>query len=759
MLVRSRLAAAACLSALAVVPCPTFAQDAPPAPAPAASEAPRPAGRPRIGLALGGGSARGMAHIGVLEWFEAHRIPIDYIAGTSMGGLVAGFYATGMSPHELRELMASVDWDIMFVSDSPYKYKTFRRKEDRRTYPAQLEFGLKHGIALPGGLNPGQQVTLLLDRIAMPYYGLSTFDDLPTPYRCVATDLNKAEPVVLGKGPLSQAMRATMAIPGVFTPVNYDDWLLVDGGALNNIPANVVKQMGADLVIAVDVGADVDTTPGSAKAQDSLITLLGRTIDTMMTVGVRAGLKDADLIIDPDLRGLDSMSWRQSGDLADRGLQAAEAMKEKLLPYALGEDEYRAFAAARAAKRRTSLPSPTSIAVTGVPEREQQQIAKALTGELGRTLEWDRISEDILKVAGTDRYEFLSYRLNDTPQGTELRVHVRPKQYGPPFLLIAPELSNVDSSNFAVNLGGRVTTFDWFGRGSETRIDFAVGTRTFGGVELFKPIGGSGFFVAPRAYFTRYSVNGYFDDRLEAEYRFKRSAAAFDVGYQSTRRTEVRVGYEAADLRGRIRIGSPRLPEVQGGEHLASAQFVFDGQNSPVVPSRGLYLKARLSRYFDVPDIVAGDLQVKQKDQEFWQGEIHGSWFKRLHKERDRVFARYGVGTSFGDAPLIETFSLGGPLRLGARNNEELSGPNYLLGTVGYLKGVGRLPDVLGGSILAGAWFEQGTAFDEWRDASYQSSLSVGGVLETLIGPIFGGASIDFDGRHRFFVGVGPLLR
>ena len=248
-----------------------------------------------------------------------------------------------MSPQELRDLMSTTDWDIMFVSDSPYKYKTFRRKQDRRTYPAQLEFGLKNGLTLPGGLNPGQQVTLLLDRIALPYYGLSSFDDLPTPFRCVATDLNKSEPVVLGKGPLAQAMRATMAIPGVFTPVNYDDWLLVDGGALNNIPANVVKQMGADIVIAVNVGADVAPNPAAKEAQDSLLTLLGRTIDAMMTAGVRAGLKDADLIIDPDLVGLDSMAWRRSGDLADRGVQAAEAMKEKLLPYALGEEEYRAF--------------------------------------------------------------------------------------------------------------------------------------------------------------------------------------------------------------------------------------------------------------------------------------------------------------------------------------------------------------------------------------------------------------------------------
>src|SRR4030095_8119012 len=147
--------------------------------------------RPRIGLALGGGSARGIAHIGVLRWFEEHHIPIDVIAGTSMGGLIAGAYASGMTPDEISELMKKADWDLMFLSDSPYKYKTIRRKQDKRLFPSQLEFGLKGGLTLPGGLNPGQQVSLMLDQIALPYYDLKSFDDLPTPYRCVATDLRK----------------------------------------------------------------------------------------------------------------------------------------------------------------------------------------------------------------------------------------------------------------------------------------------------------------------------------------------------------------------------------------------------------------------------------------------------------------------------------------------------------------------------------------------------------------------------------------
>ncbi len=307
------------------------------------------ASRRTVGLALGGGSARGFAHIGVLRWFEEHRIPIDYISGTSMGGLIAGAYAAGMSPQEIQDLMNEVDWDLMFIADSPYKYKTFRRKQDKRTYPSQLEFGLKGGLTLPGGLNPGQQIALLFDRIALSYGDMASFDDLPTPFRCVATDLKNAEAVVLGRGSLAQAMRATMAIPGVFTPVNFENWLLVDGGALNNIPADVTKKMGANTVIAVNVAADSAT---EAQTGASLVSLLGRTIDTMMTTSIRQSLKDADIIVDPDLVGLSSMDWRRSSDLADRGYAAAEAMKDKLLPLAMDEATFDAFQAARQARRR-----------------------------------------------------------------------------------------------------------------------------------------------------------------------------------------------------------------------------------------------------------------------------------------------------------------------------------------------------------------------------------------------------------------------
>jgi NTE family protein len=211
-----------------LLPIAAFAQEAQPldvsparrepsASAPAARE--RPKDRPRIGVALEGGGALGLAHIGVLEWFEEHHIPVDYVAGTSMGGLVGGFYATGMSPAELQKLIAGVDWNAVLGDATPYEDLSYRRKEDQRAYPNAFILGLRNGLSLPAGLNSGHQIGLLIDRITLPYYKLVSFDALPTPFRCVATDIVSGQQVVFEEGSLAEALRSTMSIPGALAPV------------------------------------------------------------------------------------------------------------------------------------------------------------------------------------------------------------------------------------------------------------------------------------------------------------------------------------------------------------------------------------------------------------------------------------------------------------------------------------------------------------------------------------------------------------
>src|SRR5215472_10011696 len=246
--------------------------------------------RPRIGVALEGGGALGFAHIGVLQWFEDHHIPVDYIAGTSMGGLVGGLYAPGKSPLELAEIVAAQSWDIIIGGQTPYQDLSYRRKEDARDYPTFIQFGLKKGLSLPAGLNAGHQISLLIDRETLPYADLKSFDELPIPYRCVATDLVSGKEVVFGEGSIPLAMRASMSIPGVFKPVRNGDQVLVDGGLVGNLPTDVVRKMGADIVIAVHL----EIAPVRADEIQSLFSVLGRSVDVIIRENELRGLSGAD---------------------------------------------------------------------------------------------------------------------------------------------------------------------------------------------------------------------------------------------------------------------------------------------------------------------------------------------------------------------------------------------------------------------------------------------------------------------------------
>jgi NTE family protein len=217
--------------------------------------------KPRIGLVLEGGGALGFAHIGVIEWMEEHHIPVEYVAGTSMGGLVGGLYASGMSPDEIKMFVRGIDWPSVLSGQTPFPALGYRRKEDKLAFPNRLEFGIKKGITLPSALNSGAAVGLLFDRVTLPYWDLKSFDDLPIPFRCVATELNTGQPHVFEDGSLSQALRATMSIPGMFAPVHHDNDVYSDGGAVDNLPVDVARSMGAQVVISCTSTQALRTRP------------------------------------------------------------------------------------------------------------------------------------------------------------------------------------------------------------------------------------------------------------------------------------------------------------------------------------------------------------------------------------------------------------------------------------------------------------------------------------------------------------------
>ena len=422
----------------------------------------------------------------------------------------------------------------------------------------------------------------------------------------------------------------------------------------------------------------------------------------------------------------------------------------------MSEEEYAAYRASRAARRRTAVPVPATLTVTGVPEAEAAVIRKQLAGNLGVPADPRRIEDDILRVAGTDRYEYLTYRITGNTDPPCLAVSVFPKLYGPPFLAMGLELNNIDANNFAATVGARTTIFDLAGRDSEVRVDVGLGTQVLVAGELYKPLGWGPLFAAARTSYTRGPANYFEDQRLVAQYTRKRAGAGIDVGVAAGRHSEVRLGYDLADVRGQLAVGDPVLAEARGWERFAALRFTHDGQDSPIVPSAGLLLHAELRRYFATPTAVTPSAATGAPAH-FWRGDLSGSVFHRVHR-RDRIFAAFGAGTAFGDVPSWGSFSLGGPLRMGAFANDELRGANYVLGAAGYLKRVARLPDFVGGNVYAGGWLEAGSAFDRRAEAAWHGNVSSGVVLETLLGPVFVGGSVGSGWRGRFYVAIGKFF-
>jgi len=713
-----------------------------------------PPARPRIGLALGGGGARGFAHIGVLQWFDEHRIPVDVIGGTSMGGLVGGAFATGMTPRDIRALVDSVDWALVLAPDTPFIYKTFRRKEDTRAFPSQLRFGLKGGFRLPTGLSPAEQVDLIFDRISAPYASDVDFNALPTPFRCVATDLRKAESVVFDSGWLARALRSTMAIPGVFSPVVFDDRILVDGGVLNNVPADVVRQTGlADRVIAVDVGADL----ASDKKSDSVFAVLGETLDVMMRGGARRALEAADLVLIPDLKGFQSSDFGRAGELVQKGYAAAADRAASLLPYAVSEADYAAWAAARQARRPTSQIVPSRITIEGVSPGEARQITQRLAPHVGRPLNANKLDKDLLILTGSGRYESATYRLDGSRAQPELVVALKRQEHGPPFLLLSLDLQNTQSSSVAATVRGRVLVFDVVGRGSEGRVDFGIGNTLLTSAELYRPLGRSGLFVAPRVFASRHDSPVFQGEEYVAEYRESPVGAGIDVGFSTPLRFETRLGYTLEHVSANVRIGESSLPSVDGMQRYVSAQAVYDGQTGPTIPDRGVYLKANLRRFLEVPGVVTSERMLRADPDDLWSGQASLSWFHSIGR-RGRLFMRGAGGSSFGDTAVVNAFTLGGPFDLGAFYSNQLRGSNYVLANVGYFHEIGRLAEGALGRLYVGTWLDEGTAFERLKTATFHTNVSGGFVLESPIGPVFAGASLDFDGRYRVYFSLGPFL-
>jgi NTE family protein len=700
--------------------------------------------RPKIGLVLAGGSAHGLAHLGVIRWLEEHRIPVDLVTGTSMGGLVGGLYATGRDSAEMLAFVREIDWERALQGSPAYSDLSYRRKEDRRELFNTLELGLKGGLRLPAGLVPGQEIGLLFNKIQAPYAAIPNFDALPIPFRCTASDLITGDLVVFRDGSLASALRATMSIPGLFSPVRANGKVLADGGLLDNLPADLAKEMGAEVIIAVDLS----DPPVDPKTLDSIFGIAGRSVSVMIAGNVRRNHKLADLILNPDLKGISSSEFERYAELAERGYQEAQRKSRFLETLSVGEAEYAEHLRQRRARIRKFQSVPRFVTVSGVSPRRAAWLRDHLREFTGKPLDSAALERALTRLTGLGAYEVAGWTPVSRNGEDGLEIEVREKTYLPPVLNPGFTIDGSQVGSIGFGIGGRVTWYDLGSPGSEVRVDIGVGQVNFARGEYFWRFRPNGWFLAPRGQADRTLLPLYLENERLAEYSFQNYGGGLDLGYNWGRLNELRVGFTSLWQRAALRTGiSGLLPEPEGLSNSVGFRYVFDGANHPLIYNRG----ARVT--------LTGDYFVKAAGSErrFGRIEARGGFARPLFTPKGFGLIGLSGGSTLGDSSdSLVFFTLGGPLRLGSLGFNQRIGNSYYLGTAGYLYQVGKLPPILGGSIYAGAFYQAGDAFLRGTRHSLYQDGSLALLGETKIGIMFLGAS--FANRAKFYFGLGRFF-
>ncbi|MGA8730388.1 MAG: patatin-like phospholipase family protein [Terracidiphilus sp.] len=698
-----------------------------------------------IGVALEGGGALGLAHIGVLRWFEQHHIPIDYLSGNSMGALVGGMYATGMSPDGLEALVKQMDWPLVIGGETPYEDLSFRRKEDARAVQNSLVIGFKHGATLPSGLSSGHQISLLIDRETMAYSTVKSFDDLPIPFRCVSTDLISGKAHVFSSGPIGRAMRASMSLPSIFAPVREGDHVFVDGELVDNLPTDLARQMGPDVVIAIHL----QVAPTTADEIQSLFSVLGRSI----TVGVAAtelrGMEEADIVVKVDVQKFTSLDFNKAHELIQKGWEAAEEKSKILLPYSLDQAAWNEYVARRDARKKGAVGIPQFVRVDGTTHDAEQKIQKFLQPLVGKPIDPKILDTYLTRLTGIGRFESASYGLTENDGQLGLLVTVREKNYAPPVLQPAIAVNGTEPDNVTFTMGGRLTFLDIAGYGSELRTDFTFGN-TYGiSTELYKP-----FTPTTRWFFAPYvsasdSAQWIFSyNNPQAEYRLGRAEFGTDLGYAVNRFSEVRAGYEIGYLDANLKLGTPLFQSVKGQERGSRFRYVTDHRDDPVIPRQG-YSGDFTFHWMDASPGAPAAFPNLESDNEV---------FKVVSRPAS-VFLRAQGGSTVGyEKTGIPQYFLGGAAGLLAYGENEVRGNQYYLFRVGYLHRLLTLPPFLGNGLYAVSLYEVGKMFNAPGVSKLPTDGAAGAIVRTALGPMFFGGSVGDTGHGAWFFSLGRFF-
>lgn len=723
---------------------PTSAPDAARDPQPQAAPSSRPtaSGRPRIGVALSGGGARGFAHVGVLRALEAMRVPVDCIAGTSAGSAVGAAYASGLSPDEIERALRSVDWDRdMFDDAPPRRDQQMRRRSEERSYLLDLTVGLRDGsLVLPSGLISGQKIEMFLHRMLGVSTVLASFDALPIPFRAMATDLESGEMVAQDRGNLATAVRASMAVPSVFAPVSNGGRLLVDGGLTRNMPVDIVRGMCADIVIAVDIGGPLlkrDELGNPFGIASQMVGILMERNMRESRAEVRSGV---DVMLRPELGDIGSTSFGRGVDGIPAGERAALDASAELARLALDADTYARWQAERA-QRRVGAERYTAVRVIGTtPSIGRSLLAHSdlqPSGELDRRL----LDRTINNWNSSGDFERIGYSLIPEGSGANLVIDVVEHAWGPNYLRFGLGASGDSKNNGVFNLllGFRRPRFTpW---GGEFRAQTQFGSLSRATFDVFQPFndGLARAFVNPSLLLEEVPLWLFLGSDRIAEFGIRTVEGVLDLGVQGSL-GDVRIGVLAGARESNLRTGLPLVPQRSSTHRGVRASLVADQLDALDFPREG-YLVGVSGRREWVESDFGEQFQAWRAQ---FVARLVGSWGPHT------VSASARVGEASDRVDIGQYFSLGGFMNVSSLQLNQVLGRSLRYASLVYQNQLMTLPSPLGRGVYAGIALEAASVQRQLVTVQGEEWFpSITGYLgiATAVGPVYLGYGVSRDNR------------
>jgi NTE family protein len=706
---------------------PRTAVSPPPASLPAAAPV-----RPRIGVVLSGGGARGLTHVGVLKVLEELRIPIDYIAATSMGAIVGGLYSSGVSANELERLVTSLDWPAFFSDQPARRELSVRRKREDAQYTIPIELGFRDfSLKLSTGALTGQNLEILLHGLTWRDDDIGSFDRLPIPFRAVATNLIDGKEVVFDRSPLYVAMRGSMSVPGIFAPLDIDGRMLGDGGLVKNLPVDLVKSMGAEVVIAINIG-----TPLMTREQlSSLFGIAEQSINILTEQNVRAqrALLDParDVLIEPDLGDLSAADFNKGERFIALGEKAARAAAGVLSRYALPADAYAAYR--NTLRRPRDAPDP-ELVYAGIKGTEltNPDVLQAQVGLVpDATIELTAAQVDIATLYGRGDFERIDYRLIDVDGKRSVEFVVAEKPWGPNYLLFGVGFSSDTQGDNAFGLRVRHKRTWLNSLGGEWINDLDLGTSNGLRTEFYQPLDlAQRLFVAPYASISSTTENLFADGVKITEYRVLDERVGVDLGLVFGAWGDLRAGPQYIHQRGDPTVGSPSFPVTKLDQWGIAVLGRIDTQDNAFFPRHGL--RATLAAFSGTQRQDDADRSVNRLELDAHQSIPIG--------DRDAInFGLRVAGTTAFQPTLPGNFRLGGFLDISGLRTRELEGAYVGRARAVFLHRTGTLP-VFGNTYYLGGSIEIGNVWQQRSDVSLGDTYKAGSVffaVDSPLGPLY----------------------